>query len=115
MLINGGAGAGSLRIPNTSSAGGETIVVSVDVSVDVSGDVVDYNGGTVMLFNGSVSSVDSPWDSGTRLGANDTVGDTGTGSTSVREISVLMFALSIFDVRHGQITFRDFCREEAVF
>ena len=95
MLINGTAGTSTLGSPNS---GGACCTIMV-VSGDVSGDSADCNGGNVILVNGSVSSVDSPFDGGTSIGANGIVGSVEPSGTSVGDVSVLMFVLSMFDVR----------------
>ena len=51
-----------------------------------------------MLVNAGASSVDAPYDGGTSMGSNGTVGGTQPGGTSVGEISVILFVLSAFDI-----------------
>ena len=73
------------------------------VSGDASGNSTACNGITLMLDNGSLSSDEATCDGGTILRANYEVGGTEPGNTSVGGISVMLFALSMFDVKDGEI------------
>ena len=92
-MINGAVGAGTLGCPKSGGAGGTIVVVSSDVSSYSN----DCNGGNFMLVNDNVSSVDAPFDGSTILGANGAVGGAIFG-----DISILLFALSMFYVRYGE-------------
>ena len=97
MLINGAAGAVALGSPNSIGAGITVVVVSGDILSNIA----DFNRRNIMLVNATSSSLGTPCDGSAVMGANGTVGGAEPSSISIGEISVLLFVLSMFDIRDG--------------
>ena len=91
MVVNGALGGAD----TPGSTGGTVVVVSDALS--------SCAGGTIVVVNVTVSSANAGYGGGTRVGANVVVSGDKTDSASVGEITVLMFALSLFGkVRDGE-------------
>ena len=98
MLINGAAGADALGSPNSVGAGGTVVVVDGDI-ISNSADLKRVH---FVLVNGTESSLGTPCDGIATMGDNGTVCGAEPSSTSIGEIIVLLFVLSMFYIRDGE-------------